>query len=121
MPSLIAHYAQCRRILCQTAKRRETISYKSLAGALGLRMPVRDWRTVLGPISTDEVNKTGHDLTLVVVYSSGPSEGLPRYFSDVSSGAPPQSQSLDPLDEKRVKDYKVALEAMYSRYATEIC
>ena len=76
MGSLVGHYVKCRKILCDAAKRRETVTYKDLALALGLKSPRQEWNTVLGPIATDEVQKTGHDLTLVVVYSSGPAKGL---------------------------------------------
>lgn len=109
----------CRKILCEHAQRRQTITYKSLADTLHLRWPVRDWSVILGPIASDEVKRTGHDLTLIVVHSSGPSEGLPRYFSDVRSGAPPQSQSLNPLNAQRVADYRAALEQIFNRYAEE--
>ncbi len=72
MASLVGHYVKCRKLLCEAAKRRETITYGALATALGLKSPRQEWSTVLGPIADDEVKKTGHDLTLVVVYAAGP-------------------------------------------------
>src|SRR5258708_6195537 len=90
MPTLIAHYAQCRRLLCQAAKRREKVTYGALATALGLKSPRQERNTVLSPIAADEVNNTGQDLTLVVVYASGPARGLRRYFSNIRGGALPQ-------------------------------
>jgi hypothetical protein len=95
MPSLIGHYAQCRRLLCLAAKRRQTITYGALATALGLKSPRQQWNTVLGPIAANEVKTTGHDLTLVVVYASGPAKGLGRYFSNIRGGARPQSSYLE--------------------------
>jgi hypothetical protein len=71
-PSLISHYTSCRKFLCEAAKRRQTVQYKDLQRALGLPSPQQSWKTVLNPIAADEVQKTGHDLTLIVVYASGP-------------------------------------------------
>jgi hypothetical protein len=96
MPSIIGHYTQCRRLLCLTAKRHETITYGALAKALGLKSPRQEWNTVLGPIAANEVRNTGHDLTLVVVYASGPAKGLARYFSNIRGGAPPPVQYPEP-------------------------
>jgi hypothetical protein len=76
---------------------------------------------VLGPIAADEVKKTGHDLTLVVVYGSGPAKGLGRYFSNIRGGAPPQSNVLDPKDPKRVASYRTELDQVFNRYATVQC
>ncbi len=67
MGGLNAYYSQCRTILCLAAKRRETISYARLAAALGLKHPKQRWSALLGPLATDETQKTGRDLTLVVV------------------------------------------------------
>lgn len=121
MAPLIAHYAQCRRLLCQTAKRRETIAYGALATALVLQSPRQKWNTLLGPIATDEVKNTGHDLTLVVVYGSGPAKGLGHYFSNIRGGAPPQSRALDPRNPQQVASYRRALEQVFNRYATVQC
>jgi len=76
---------------------------------------------VLGPIATDEVKNTGHDLTLVVVYGSGPAKGLGRYFSNIRAGAPPQSSALDPRDPQQVASYRRALEHVFNIYATVQC
>jgi len=121
MPTLIAHYAQCRKLLCQAAKRRERITYGALATALGLRSPRQKWNTVLGPIAADEVSNTGYDLTLVVVYASGPAKNLGRYFSNIRGGAPPQSGTLDPLNAQQVAAYTQALDQVFNRYASEQC
>ncbi|MFZ3361243.1 MAG: hypothetical protein WA177_21055, partial [Xanthobacteraceae bacterium] len=106
---------------CETAKRRETITYGQLAAALGLPLARQDWKTVLGPIAADEVQKTRHDLTLVVVYASGPAKGLGRYFSNIRGGQLPQSEALDPADQRQIADYKQALQKVYSAYANAIC
>ena len=121
MGSLLGHYAQCRKLLCQTAKRRETIRYGDLAKALGLKSPRQEWNTVLGPIAADEVQKTGHDLTLVVVYASGPAKGLGRYFSNIRGGQSPQSSTLNPRNQQQVAAYKQALQQVFNRYATVQC
>jgi len=121
MGSLLGYYAQCRKLLCEKAKRRETIPYGKLADALGLKSPRQQWRTVLGPIATDEVQKTGHDLTLVVVHGSGRAEGLSHYFSNIRGGQPPQSQALDPGNPKQVADYMRALEQVFDAYANATC
>jgi hypothetical protein len=90
MGSLSGHYTQCRKLLCQAAKAGHTMNYKDLAAGLGLKSPRQQWSTVLGPIAADEVNqKTGHDLTLLVVYKSGPAKGLSRYFSNIRGGQAP--------------------------------
>jgi hypothetical protein len=121
MPSLIGHYAKCRKLLCEAAKRRETIRYGDLATALGLKSARQEWSTVLGPIADAEVNSTGHDLTLVVVYSSGPAKGLGRYFSNIRGGQSPQSTALDPNNQQQVAAYKQALEQVFNRYAAVQC
>jgi hypothetical protein len=121
MPTLISHRVKCRKLLCQAAKRREKITFKQLSASLGLKLARQEWSTVLGPIAVDEVNKTGHDLTLVVVYTSGRRKGLGHYFSDIRSGAPPQSDILDPRDPQQVADYEQALEQVFNRYANVQC
>ena len=121
MGTLIGSYSQCRRLLCQAAKRRETVTYAALAKALGLKSPRQQWNTVLGPIADDEVKKTGEDLTLIVVYATGPAKGLGRYFSNLPGGAPPQSRALDPNDSRQVAAYKAAREQVFDRYANEAC
>jgi hypothetical protein len=82
MGSLLPYYSECRKILCLTAKRRETITYAELAWDIGLKSPHQQWKTVLGPMSKNEVERTGRDLTLIVVYASGPAKGLGRSFSN---------------------------------------
>jgi hypothetical protein len=121
MPSLIGCYAQRRRLLCLAAKRRQTITYGALATALGLKSPRQEWNTVLGPIAANEVKATGHDLTLVVVYASGPAKGLGRCFSNIRGGAPPQSNTLNPRNPQQVASYKQALQQMFNKYATVQC
>ena len=121
MNTLVSHHAQCRKLLCDAAKRRETLTYGKLATALGLKSPRQAWSTVLGPIAADEVNRTGHDLTLVVVYTSGPAKGLGRYFSNIRCGVPPQSMSLDPRDSQKVAQYKLALDQVFNTYANVAC
>jgi hypothetical protein len=119
--TLVSRHVQCRRLLCEAAKRRETVTYGKLARSLGLKSPRQKWSTVLGPIAADEVNKTGHDLTLVVVYTSGPAKGLGHYFSNIRGGVPPQSTSLDPRDDQKVAQYKQALQQVFNRYANVAC
>jgi hypothetical protein len=92
-----------------------------LATALGLKSAKQDWKTVLGPIAVDEVKKTGHDLTLVVVYGSGPAKGLGRYFSNIRGGQSPPSTALDPNNQQQVAAYKQALERVFNRYAGVQC
>ena|SRR5208282_5982337 len=121
MGNLQGYHSQCRKILCETAKRRETIKYKDLAAALGLKSPRQEWSTVLGPIATDEVRKTGHDLTLVVVYASGPAKGLGRYFSNLRGGQPPQSNLLNPANNQQVAAYNRALQGVFNVYAKLGC
>jgi hypothetical protein len=121
MPTLIAHRARCRRLLCQAAKRRKTITYGALAMALGLKSPRQAWSTVLGPIAANEVNKTGRDLTLIVVYASGPAKDLGRYFSNIRGGAAPQSGALSPRSTRHVAAYKRERERVFNRYATIRC
>ena len=121
MGNLQNYHSQCRKILCESAKRRETTKYGDLATALGLKSPRQQWKTLLGPIAIDEVQKTGDDLTLVVVYASGPAKGLGRYFSNIRGGQPPQSNFLSPSDQQRVTAYKQALEQVFNRYATVQC
>ena len=121
MGNLRNYQAQCRKILCLAAKRRETINYAQLAAALGLKSPRQQWSTVLHPISEMEVKQTGEDLTLVVVYASGPAKGLPRYFSNVKGGAAPGTTMLNPKDDKQVAKYKRDRERVFDRYATVNC
>jgi hypothetical protein len=121
MGNLQGYHSQCRKILCQAAKRRKKITYGDLAKALGLKSPRQEWKTVLDPISTDEVQKTGRDLSLVVVYASGPAKGLSRYFSNVRGGQPPRTKRLDPRDRQRVDAYKQELEAVFDTYGKLVC
>jgi hypothetical protein len=72
-------------------------------------------------MSEIEVKQTGADLTLVVVYGSGPAKGLPRYFSNVRGGAPPGTTMLDPEDDKQVANYERDLEHVFNTYATVNC
>jgi hypothetical protein len=115
MGNLQSYYSQCRRILCLTAKGRETITFGTLATQLGLKSHRQEWNTLLGPIAADEVLKTGHDLTLVVVYASGPARGLGRYFSNISGGRPPQSTALSrkhtDTNDRRVLDLESRIQA----------
>lgn len=120
MPTLNSRYAQCRKVLCLTAKRRETITYDALGKAIGLHARIR-WSYLLNPMAADEIKKTGHDLTLVAVYGSGPAKGLGRYFSNIRSGRPPGSKLLDPRNKQQVAAYKQALEQVFNCYATVQC
>jgi hypothetical protein len=121
MPALVAYRARCRKLLCQAAKRRQTITYGALATALGLSSPRQAWKTILGPIADDEVKKTGRDLTLVVVYATGPAKDLGRYFSNIRGGAAPQSGALDPRNTRHVEAYKRERERVFNRYANVKC
>lgn len=121
MGSLIGHYAQCRKLLCQAAKRRETITYGELAKDLGLNSPRQEWNTVPGPISENEVKATGRDLTLVVVYASGPAKGLGRYFSNIRGGQAPQTNMLNPFNLQQVAAYRQELQQVFNTYANLPC
>jgi hypothetical protein len=61
-PNLLPYYVQCRKILCGRAKQNKTITYGELAEELGLPSPRQNWKTLLDPISVDEVIRTNHDL-----------------------------------------------------------
>lgn len=121
MGTLIQHYNACRKELCAAAKGGRTITYGDLAKALGLKLARQEWNTVLDPLSKDEVKKTGHDLTLVVVYASGPAKGLGRYFSNLAGGKPPGSTQLDPKNPQQVANYRQALQQVYARYTNVQC
>jgi hypothetical protein len=121
MGNLKNYQSECRRVLCLAAKRRETITYGKLAAALGLKSARQQWSTLLHPLSEMEIKNTGADLTLVVVYASGPAEGLSRYFSNVRGGAGPGTSMLDPADSKRVTEYKQELESVFDTYAKANC
>ncbi len=81
----------------------------------------QDWKTVLDPISVDEVKRTGRDLTLVVVYSQGPVKGLSRYFSNVRGGQKPRTTKLDPADQSQRQHYERELQNVFAAYATVSC
>jgi hypothetical protein len=102
----------------RAAKRRRTITYGDLASALGLSLPRQKWSTVLNPICDDERKKTGTDLTLVVVYKTGPAKGLSRYFSNTS---PPQTKLLNPTNPQQVAAFKRELEKVFDTYAGLAC
>lgn len=121
MGSLTRYYAQCRKLLCQTAKAGKLITYGELAAGLGLKSPRQQWSSVLGPIAAAEASATGHDLTLVVVYKSGPAKGLGRYFSNIRGGRAPQSTALDPTNTQQVAAYKRDLAAVFAAYANAVC
>ena len=121
MGSLIGLYTQCRKLLCEAAKAGHTMNYEDLAAGLGLKWHRQQWRTVLGPIAVDEVKKTGHDLTLVVVYKSGPAKGLSRYFSNIRGGQAPQSTLLNPKNAQQVAAYRRDLAAVFAAYANAVC
>ena len=121
MGNLIGHYTQCRKLLCQAAKAGNKVTYEDLAAGLGFQSPRQQWSTVLGQIAADEVRKTGHDLTLVVVYKSGPAKGLSRYFSNIRGGQAPQSTLLDPKDAQQVAAYNRDLAAVFAAYANAVC
>jgi hypothetical protein len=121
MGNLRRYQDQCRKILCLAAKRRETITYGKLATALGLKSARQQWSTLLHPLSEIETKNTGVDLTLIVVYASGPAEGLSRYFSNVRGGAAPGTNMLDPRDSRRVAEYRRELEKVFDIYAKVNC
>jgi hypothetical protein len=95
--------------------------YGDLAKALGLKSPLQKWNTVLNPISQSETMKTGADLTLVVVYASGPAKGLGRFFANVPGGVPPGTTLSDPHDAQQRAAYRRELERVFDPYATETC
>lgn len=118
---LLQYQSACRKILCETAKRRQTITYGDLADALGLSSPRQRWSDLLHPLSESETKKTGADLTLVVVYASGPAKGLGRYFSNVKGGVPPGSTMLDPSNANQKAAYQQELQKVYDIYAKVDC
>jgi hypothetical protein len=120
-PSLLPYYAHCRKILCERAKQHKTITYGELAEELGLPSPRQNWKTLLDPISVDEVKKTNHDLTLVVVYSQGPAKGLSRYFSNIRGGQTPRTTKLDPRDENQKQKYYRDRRNVFAAYANVSC
>jgi hypothetical protein len=120
-PSLLPYYVQCRKILCERAKQNKTITYGELAEELGLPSPRQNWKTLLDPISVDEVKRTNHDLTLVVVYSQGPAKGLSRYFSNIRGGQTPRTTKLDPGDENQKQQYYRDRQNVFAAYANVSC
>ena len=121
MGNLLPYQSECRTILCLSAKRRAAITYGGLAAALGLKSPRQQWSTVLDPLSQTEVKKTGADLTLIVVYASGPAKGLSRYFSNLRGGAVPGTTMLDPRNAKQVAAFEQELERVFDTYAKVNC
>jgi hypothetical protein len=121
MGSLLGYQDECRKALCLAAKRREKITYGDLAKALGLKSPRQQWSTLLHPLSESEVKRTGADLTLVVVYASGPARGLGRYFSNVRGGTPPGSTMLDPSNPQQRAAYEQELRRVFDTYAKLQC
>jgi hypothetical protein len=117
MASLLSRYNECRIVLIQAARRRQTIRYGALAAALGLKLARQEWNTVLGPIAADETRRTGRDLTLIVVYASGPAMGLSRYFSNIRGGRAPQTTMLNPRDPQQVLEYQQELQRVFDTYA----
>src|SRR5438105_3309234 len=91
MASLLRCYTKCRKILCEVAKRGDKITFGQLATELGLKNAnLNEWHTVLDSISTEQVRRTGRDLTLVVVHAS---TGISPYFSDIRAGQAPRTKS----------------------------
>jgi hypothetical protein len=121
MGALSKYEGQCRKVLCLAAKQRETITYGKSAAALGLKSARQQWGTLLNPLSENETKKTGADLTLIVVYASGPAEGLSRYFSNVRGGVAPGTTLLDPHNPKHVAEYKQELGKVFDIYASVNC
>jgi hypothetical protein len=117
MGGLLEHYDACRRILCETARRRKKIYYSDLAKGLGLKLARQRWSEILDPISENEPR----DLTLVVVYKTGPAKNLSRYFSNIRGGQKPRTKQLNPHDPKQVSDYEKELAAVYKTYANLPC
>ena len=120
-PSLLPYQAECRKILCERAKAKQKITYGELAKALGLPSPKQNWKTVLDAISVDEVQRTGRDLTLVVVYAQGPAKGLSRYFSNVRGGQKPRTTGLDPRNQSQRQQYESELQNVFAAYANVSC
>jgi len=121
MGSLHHHQSACRKVLCETAKRRQTITYGNLAEALGLASPRQQWSTLLHPLAESETKKTSADLTLVVVYATGPAKGLSRYFSNVRGGVAAGSTMLDPGNATQKAAYRRELERVFDTYAKVDC
>jgi hypothetical protein len=113
MGSLLSRYSECYEILRTRAAQRQTITYGELAANLGLPLPRQEWNTVLDPICDNEKRRTGRDLSLVVVYGTGPAKGLGRYFSN--RGAP-RSKMLDPKDIVQVMAFKAELQRVFDAY-----
>jgi hypothetical protein len=69
------------------------------------------------PMSLFETDKTGHDLTKVVVHGgNGPLKGLPHFFSDIAGGDLPESKLMDPKNQALTAAWRHELEAIYDAY-----
>ena len=93
----ISGYKEIRIILIRDAAwLRKTIKFNEVEGIFGKKIPRDRWMRILDPMASIEARKTGHDLTKVIVYASGPAKGLPRYFSNIAGGDAPGSKLLNP-------------------------
>jgi hypothetical protein len=118
MASLLHLKSDCRRILCESAKCRATITYGDLAKALGLPLARQEWNTVLDPLAKEERERMGRDLTQIVVYSPGHKlEGLGRYFSPKA----PRTIRMDANNAEQRAAYRRELQAIFEAYAQANC
>ena len=118
MGSLQKYKSQCRRILCEHAKCRKTITFGGLAKALELPSERQRWSTILNEISEDERKVTGVDLTLIVVHASGRAMGLGRYFNPFFAHG---TALLDPENNQQVAQYRTELQKVFDTYANLPC
>jgi len=110
--SLVNHFWPCLKVILEVASNQEKITYQKLAERLGLQLAKQEWHTVLDLVAQKTKSDLGKDidLTLIVVYTSGPAKGLGRYFSNDKA---PGSTLLDPKNTAQVEDYKHKLKEIY--------
>ncbi len=110
--SLVKYSWPCLEVILEVANNEEKITYQELADRLGLQLAKQEWHTVLDSVAWRTKRDLGNDidLTLIVVYTSGPAKGLGRYFSNTKA---PGSTLLDPRNTAQVQDYIRKLEEIY--------
>src|SRR5262249_51988772 len=105
MSSIVKHFWPCIDEICESVNSRKKMEYGELADRLRLKLARQEWSALLHLIAGKMKREVGYDLTLNVVYATGPAKGLGRYFSNGDQA--PGSTLLDP------KDYERTLQEMY--------
>jgi hypothetical protein len=110
--SLVKYAWPCLEVILEVTNNQEKITYQGLADRLGLQLAKQEWHTVLDSVAWRTKRDLGNDidLTLIVVYTTGPAKGLGRYFSNDKA---PGSTVLDPRNTAQVEDYKRKLKEIY--------